>query len=222
MEKGEYLHAPFVPWEVYPTRRDTTFLPVLTPDGSLPLSKVNAPEDIGDPHLILRCANRVLLRELMMLNKASVVVEWDDGTPNFWIHLKIDDRAVGPWEDGCRYREPWGWWPEYKYGRGKRVFADDPEIHEHTLTVSRLTDPMSFALTAWKSANIILAAIDSQRTPGEFGAADVISCFMAAHPATPDSMLRRLALDPQPAVRGFVATNPTASPETAALVALNE
>lgn len=220
MDKGEYLQAPFVPWEVYPTRRDTTFLPTLTPDGSLPISKVNAPEDIDDPHLILRCANRVILRELMMLKKASVVVEWDDGTPNFWIHLKIDDKSIGPWEEGCRYREPWGWWSEFKYGKGKRVFADDPEIHEHTLTVSRPTDPMSYALTAWKSANTIADAIESQRTPNAFGAIDVIACLMAAHPATPDSILRRLAADPQPVVRGLVATNPSASPETAALVAL--
>jgi hypothetical protein len=222
VHKKEYIYAPIVPLRRYPGWLDNPWHPLLTPASALPIPEDKLPEAADDPNTLLRCANRVLLRELMLSSSVSVTIEDDQESGMWWFHITVNGTNItsDAWPEGCGdVLDIWQCWFEFQLGKG-RSEPGHPEYSVHELTVQSWSDPMDYTLTAPTAANEIFRAAGEMRTPDAFGAIDVLLCLLAAHPATPDSLLRKLAVDPQLSVRRLVSTNPGASLETAALVSL--
>jgi hypothetical protein len=211
MDRHEYLGAPIVP-EFNGDTRSALFIPGI----------VSADLDL-DLDAILAAANRVLLRELISAETATVLAA-QSGNPYFSIDVSVHGDFIGDgyFEDGCEYRPIWDWWPEFVPGPNLMGNDDDPadDLEEFEVGVVSWTDAMDYRLTAALAAPQILRAASERRTLGEFGAVDVILCLVAAHPSTPDSELRVLALDPNERVRELVLHNASASDETRVVAAI--
>jgi hypothetical protein len=211
VKKFEYLGAPVVP-ESDGDTFSTLFVAGLV-SGDL------------NHDSVLAAANRVLLRELVSAGTATVLAA-QSGNPYFSIDVSVHGKTIGGeyFEDGCDYRPIWDWWPEFVTGPNLMGNDDDPadDLEEFEVGVVTWTDAMDYRMTAEVAAPQILKAASERRTLGEFGAVDGILCLVAAHPSTPDSELRVLAVDPDETVRALVQRNAGASDETKVLAAITD